>query len=209
MSAHDATTAPLLGEPLPIELMNTIWADRHGRYDALDSAAGVEAWLTSVDDRLAGEHVVGRGGRPSSATLSRELRQLRNALRALAAIATDDDRPAAASAITDRTAAIDRLNRTAASAPTWLQLTWPDAGVARTTVHSDRTRTDVALASMARQGMQLFAGPDRAELRACHGPGCVLYFLRDHPRREWCSAGCGNRARAARHYRRHRAGTAE
>ncbi|MFD2356647.1 CGNR zinc finger domain-containing protein [Nonomuraea ferruginea] len=28
----------------------------------------------------------------------------------------------------------------------------------------------------------------------------MLYFLRDTPRREWCSAGCGNRARAARHY---------
>ena len=36
-----------------------------------------------------------------------------------------------------------------------------------------------------------------------HAPGCVLYFIKDHPRREWCSTACGNRARAARHYARH------
>jgi predicted RNA-binding Zn ribbon-like protein len=43
----------------------------------------------------------------------------------------------------------------------------------------------------------------RQELRACQGPGCVLFFIRDR-RREWCSHGCGNRARAARHYARAR-----
>jgi hypothetical protein len=46
--------------------------------------------------------------------------------------------------------------------------------------------------------------PDSPRLRACQAPGCVLYFVKDHPRREWCSTACGNRARAARHYRRHR-----
>ena len=39
--------------------------------------------------------------------------------------------------------------------------------------------------------------------RATHAPGCVLYFVQDHPRREWCSTACGNRARVARHYDRH------
>jgi predicted RNA-binding Zn ribbon-like protein len=36
-------------------------------------------------------------------------------------------------------------------------------------------------------------------------PNCVLFFIKDHPRREWCSPGCGNRARVAHHYDRHRA----
>ncbi|WP_225993278.1 CGNR zinc finger domain-containing protein [Actinomadura rudentiformis] len=48
------------------------------------------------------------------------------------------------------------------------------------------------------------ANDDRLQLRACLAPGCVLYFLKNHPRREWCTAACGNRARGARHYRRHR-----
>jgi hypothetical protein len=43
-----------------------------------------------------------------------------------------------------------------------------------------------------------------ALLRACGAPGCVLMFLKDHPRREWCSNACGNRARQARHYDRTR-----
>ena len=33
---------------------------------------------------------------------------------------------------------------------------------------------------------------------------CVQYFVKDHPRREWCSAACGNRARVARHYTKRR-----
>jgi predicted RNA-binding Zn ribbon-like protein len=44
----------------------------------------------------------------------------------------------------------------------------------------------------------------REALRACHALGCVLLFLKDHPRREWWCNACGNRARQARHYaRRH------
>jgi predicted RNA-binding Zn ribbon-like protein len=41
-----------------------------------------------------------------------------------------------------------------------------------------------------------------AGLGACHGPNCVLYFARVPARRQWCSTGCGNRARVARHHRR-------
>jgi len=51
----------------------------------------------------------------------------------------------------------------------------------------------------------LRAGPDR--IRRCAGHGCVLHFY-DTSRsgnRQWCSmAGCGNRAKARRHYERAR-----
>jgi len=60
------------------------------------------------------------------------------------------------------------------------------------------------LSSIAHQSIDLLVGEDRVNLRACYAPGCVLYFVKDHPRREWCSHACGNRARAARHYRRHK-----
>lgn len=61
-----------------------------------------------------------------------------------------------------------------------------------------------ALAEVARASIALLGSPDRERLRACGAPGCVLFFLKDHPRREWCSGACGNRVRAARHYRRQR-----
>jgi hypothetical protein len=57
-----------------------------------------------------------------------------------------------------------------------------------------------ALATVATESIDLLAGPDAPQLRACYAPGCVLYFVKDHPRREWCSNACGNRSRVARHY---------
>ena len=58
------------------------------------------------------------------------------------------------------------------------------------------------LAQVAEQAAELLGGQDAARLRACYAPGCVLYFIKTHPRREWCSVACGNRVRAARHYQR-------
>lgn len=60
------------------------------------------------------------------------------------------------------------------------------------------------LASIAQQSIGLLTGEDQRRLRACRAPGCVQYFVKDRLRPEWCSSSCGNRARAARHYRRHR-----
>jgi predicted RNA-binding Zn ribbon-like protein len=64
------------------------------------------------------------------------------------------------------------------------------------------SRAQVVLGAFAIDAIDLLTGPDRRDLRACGAPGCVLLFLKDHPRREWCSAACGNRARQARHYAR-------
>ncbi|WP_440101770.1 CGNR zinc finger domain-containing protein [Streptosporangium sp. H16] len=52
-------------------------------------------------------------------------------------------------------------------------------------------------------------GPRREDLRACTAPRCVRYFVKKHGRQEWCKPSCGNRARAARHYRRHSAADAD
>jgi hypothetical protein len=46
------TKAPLLGEPLPVELMNTIWADRDGVHDALRDPDGTRTWLHAVAARM-------------------------------------------------------------------------------------------------------------------------------------------------------------
>jgi predicted RNA-binding Zn ribbon-like protein len=180
-------------EPVPVRLMNTIWADRHGVHDALTTTENLHTWLTAVapEDRPA----------PKSADLSL-FRTLRDALRRLAALVTDDTRPAAASATTDVNKAIADVNKAARQAPTWPQLDYEDGEL----VASEAGRATPglrALSSIAKQSIELLTGEDRPRLRACYGPGCVLYFVKDHPRREWCSNACGNRARAARHYQRH------
>jgi predicted RNA-binding Zn ribbon-like protein len=181
----------LPAEPAPVRLMNTVWADRAGVHDALVDVGDLRLFLRAVgaadlDEVTPGDLVAAR--------------RLREALRRLAADITDDDRPRAATGMTesDATTAVNtalaslprpRLRRTARG---WL------LGV------EDGNAVDAALAAVARGGAALVA--DLAQpLRACHAPGCVLYFVRDHPRREWCGVACGNRARAARHYRRSRA----
>jgi predicted RNA-binding Zn ribbon-like protein len=169
--------------------MNTVWADRAGVHDALTDADDLQAFLRAVGAPDVGEV------RPGDLAAAR---RLRDALRRLAADVTGDGRlPAAtglgeADAVRVVNAALPRprLRRTVSG---WLLGADDGGGVG------------AALAAIASDGAALVADPGRP-LRACYAPGCVLYFVRDHPRQEWCSVACGNRARAARHYRRLRAG---
>ena len=68
-----------------------------------------------------------------------------------------------------------------------------------------RSRSASALAEIARAAIGLLGGPDRDRVRRC--PSCGDRFLASRPDRRWCSAACGNRARVARHYAKHRART--
>lgn len=128
-------------------------------------------------------------------------RRLRNGLRRLAALLTDDARAAAASSTRDVADAIAEVNNAAAISPATPRLHLL-AGVLRRETPPSATATKDALSTVAAEAIELLTGEAGPRLRACHGPGCVLYFVKDHPRCAWCSATCGNRARAARHYRR-------
>jgi predicted RNA-binding Zn ribbon-like protein len=196
--------ATLLGEPLAVELMNTVRIDRGDVQDALSDDAAAVGWLFAIGDRLEAES----GGRVDSAELSAgavgevagRLRRLRDALRRLAAEMTDDPRAPVTSAIPERQDAIDTLN---ALAPAWPELLWPAGGEPARAFRAAGNPGDLAVSLIAHQAVELFTGARRDQLRACLAPGCLLYFVKQHPRREWCSAGCGNRARVARHYHRH------
>jgi predicted RNA-binding Zn ribbon-like protein len=178
------------GEPLPVRLMSTLWADRYAVHDALAGASDLGAWLvqTGLLERAA----------PSTAQ-AESARHLRDALRRLAAQVTDDARDRAISPL-DLSAAVATINETIAAAPETERLRVATTGLVRDVVEEAAPVT-AALGGVARQGLALVTD-DPTPLRACHAPGCVLYFVKDHPRREWCSLACGNRARAARHYAR-------
>jgi predicted RNA-binding Zn ribbon-like protein len=213
------TAAPLLGEPLPVELMNTIWADHGGVHDELEQPDAAMAWLRAVHPRLDRAPVSVREWltEPSPAgavDTARDLRRLRDALRRLAALVTEDPRSGAASRIEDPAGALAVLNHACAHAPTWSQLDWsqldwsPDWRPTRRALTTG-SAGQVAVSILAESAVELFAGDGRDRLRACLAPGCVLYFIAHPARREWCSSGCGNRARVARHYRRRRPPVAE
>ncbi|MEJ2856826.1 MULTISPECIES: CGNR zinc finger domain-containing protein [unclassified Saccharothrix] len=173
-------------EPRPVRLMNTIRADRSGVHDDLTTVEDLSAWLT---------------GEPATAEDLAAFRTLRQGLRDLAALLTDDTRAIAADR--DRDRAVAAVNAAVRQAVAWPQLD-VEAGELRRRTTADAPAATRVLAATAAEAVDLFTGPDRGLLRACYAPGCVLYFVKDHPRREWCSPGCGNRVRAARHYRRNR-----
>src|SRR4051812_32613127 len=174
--------------------MNTVWADRAGRHDALPDPAGALDWLRAVRERLAPRPAQPTRGladdEPAGlAETAAALRALRDALRRLAAETTADPRTGAIPAGTSRAGALEVLARAGAAAPTWSVLEWPDGGEPTRGVQTAAGAGMAAVSLLAEQAVALFSGPRRGELRACLAPGCVLYFLREHPRRGWCSAG--------------------
>jgi predicted RNA-binding Zn ribbon-like protein len=184
----------LSDEPLPVRLMGTLRAGADGIHDDLSTTADVDEWLDAVGIDRAGAHAT-----------ERELakaRALRDAVRRLAGYVTQDTRPAVASTMTDVAAALDLVNSVAAELPA-PRLALRDG---RLELGAGRGASAVAsgLAQVAEQAVELLGDAEAAKLRACYAPGCVLYFMKTHPRREWCSVACGNRVRAARHYQRAR-----
>jgi predicted RNA-binding Zn ribbon-like protein len=181
-------------EPLPVRLMSTIWADADGPHDDLRTTADLNDWLDAVGVDRAGAHAT--EGELATA------RALRDAVRLLAAHVTGDNRPGAAAATAVVAAALDQLNVTAAELPA-PRLALSD-GRLELALPGGSSPVTTGLAQVAGQAVALLGGEDAGRLRACYAPGCVLYFVKTHPRREWCSVACGNRVRAARHYQRAR-----
>lgn len=181
---------PLTDEPLAVELHNTLYADAGGPADGLADEASARAWLEGLAGRLPEG---GDGPWPTVEELV-ELREgVREALRAVVSGSAPDP------------AALETINRASSRAPRSPRAEWaPGAGAVATIDHHGASRADVVIGALAADAIDLLTGPRRADLRACGAPGCVLLFLKNHPRRAWCSNTCGNRARQARHYRRHR-----
>lgn len=186
--------APSRGQRLAIEFANTTYAVRGEPREGIGTPEHLAAWLRDHADQLT---TVGTG-----AALLRLTPQdvetflgLRNKIRALCGAAVDQE-PAPPTALVV-------LNEAAAAAPRWPQIATSDVGFTAQE-HTDAHWTDAVRAEIARDAISTMTGPDWERLRRCQGPGCVLYFVKDHHRREWCSTQCGTRARVARHYQRHK-----
>lgn len=233
MEVADLTSggAPLLGEPLPIELGNTAYAVRGHPMEGLATVEHLAAWLRDVRPRLAilltDADLLG----VTDADLRLAL-ESREAIRRLAA--------GAAAGHGADPGAVATLNRHARQTPRWHELRIErhqhgpqpveqrgDSAHRLAERHENDTHqpagqgedgTDrpewaepevvvctagrpvaAVLSALAEDAIILFGGPSRHKVHACQGPGCRLHFIRE-TRREWCSGGCGNRARAARHY---------
>ena len=193
--ATPSDTYPALGEPLAIELANTLFTDRGPPLDALTTPAALARWLETNAERI--DQPLPRRLGVGDLERARELRAM---IRALLATAIDVRPPTAAT--------VRRLNDLAAVAPFTPRLHWR-AGEPPKARHSSSGagRLDTLLALLAQSAIDVLGGSGAGRLRRCQAPGCISYYLKDHPRRAWCSPRCGNRVRVARHYQlRRRAG---
>lgn len=188
------------GRPVALDLAVTIHSDGAGGVkDSLVTIEDLAAWLTT-QGRATLERC------ELDAELLRRVRRSRRAIRALLSDLTGAPRTGLDDAgqpfgVAD---AVAILNADARQAPTAVELIVSDGTLAARRQRCDVAPSDLLLGDLADSAVALLTGPDRLRVRACPAPRCVRYFLRQHSRQEWCKPSCGNRVRAARHYRRHR-----
>ncbi len=174
-------------DSLAVRFANTRYAQRGQPVDLLATVRGLQGWLSDN----------GLPGRVSARDVA-AFQELRETARRLLTALTTMTTPAAAD--------VAALNESAAAAPLWPELV-VRASRATDPVVVRRSAADpvpLSLALLAGSVVELLTSDRRARVRACGGPGCVMFFEQTRERRAWCSAGCGNRARVARHYERTR-----
>ena len=103
--------------------------------------------------------------------------------------------------------ALEAINAFAELTPISPRLRTIDGVLVVETASHPQDGADANLSAIARDGMAVLLDPERVRrLRNCANPDCLMIFVAENSKRIWCSAaGCGNRARAARHYHRHHA----
>jgi predicted RNA-binding Zn ribbon-like protein len=180
-------TEPLAGEPLALDLVNTVATLPGGEVDLLDSADHLRAWLAAERGRLD----ITDGQIDLSAV---------RILRAHITHAVE----AASAGTPPPPEALRAITGAQQNAPAYQELGWNGQTIT-VTARRPGNATAVLLAQLAEAAATLLASPAIGLVRRCEGPGCRMLFLPAHPRRRWCSpATCGNRARVARYYQRHK-----
>lgn len=187
MRVFQNTPFPRRGGPPAVDLVNTEVVVRGQPGDLLADDETVAAWFEFERERL---ELSVDAGRPSL----EEVHRLRAALRrTFTAIVGGDPPPREP---------LEEINAAAGREPVGIALEWEEAPCVRTRGGDGELPTD-GLAAVGRSAVTFLAGPDRARLRKCGNPRCVLFFLASNRRQHWCSEACGRRVRIARHERLH------
>src|SRR5437588_507389 len=171
----------LLGEPLAVDLVNTLVPPSFGG-DLVATPERVVEWVQAEAERLPADALQPPGVTP--------LAVLRHALRALLEAALDGTTPSPA--------LLRTVNAASRAGAQYVELDWTAGGRPHARPRGGlRWRGDpgvLLLAEIARSGIQLLGGSDRRRLRRCEGPDCTLLFVATNRQRRWCAPHlCGNR----------------
>ncbi|MCX5198918.1 ABATE domain-containing protein [Streptomyces sp. NBC_00249] len=182
---------PLVGEPLALDLLNT----RPAAADLLDDPGALAAWLAEEAGRLEPAGEVGEAELAA-------VRAVREAAGPLLDAARRGERPPARE--------LRALNGILAAAPARREVVWGEQGGPGVVSRRGADAARRLAGELAEAVAELLTDPRVGQVRECEGEGCVLLFLPANPRRRWCVASvCGNRARVARYYVRHKGGAQE
>lgn len=177
------------GEPLAVDLADTLITVREPPVDLLADEEANRVWWGLQQDRLP-------GGPPPPLEPTVELRQaIRHILDARLVEEVPDE------------AAVACVNTAAAIAPSTRSLVHTSSGwAAIITRHAPADRPyRLALAAVAESLIDVLTGPTQERLRRCQNRACSMLFVASDARRKFCTQNiCANRTRVARHYQRHR-----
>ncbi|HEY1974269.1 MAG TPA: CGNR zinc finger domain-containing protein [Pseudonocardia sp.] len=168
---------PLPGEPMALDLVNTVWMQHGHPVDLLTLPDGTARWLADA----------GLPDHPSGPAVTAALLTAREAIRG------HFEQPESESARAALNTVLDWGRHRSSLGP---------AGPETIGELADPERRAGWLAAI--NYLELLTA-DASRVRRCAHPECVLHFYDTSPKRSrrWCSmAGCGNRAKAARHYAR-------
>jgi predicted RNA-binding Zn ribbon-like protein len=184
----DADDFPILGEPLTVELANTLYTHSSGVIDFLGSADLVTSWFA----KAPGAAALSLPSRLSVADAD-AIRQIRDATHgALGSLVSGRAR------VDPRHVSV--LNHHAAAASCHWHLEWSDdAGATAQRVYGGR-KPDAFRAQLAGEVIAFLGGPQRSQVRRCAHPDCEMFFVQHHHKRRFCHESCAHRARQARYY---------
>ncbi|MER6995713.1 CGNR zinc finger domain-containing protein [Streptomyces sp. NPDC000410] len=189
-----ADVPPLNGEPLPLEFVNTVFPVRGTLRDGLRTPEHLIWWLRSCRGRLATD-LPDDALNGITPTDTHCFILLRDAAHRLVSAYVHEREPDGWD--------VAQINRASSMGRPWPLLRWEADGTPSSVEVSITPPVLAVQAEIAHALIRVLDGTSGLEPRACPAPGCVFFFDHARSRREWCSTGCGNRARAARHYARH------
>lgn len=187
------------GNDLSLDFINTYIVSKGEMVDLLGDFGDVVSWLleTGCIDPGTAERMINLGHRQGGDELEK-VREFRAQLKDIVE-AVSEGKPL-------RISSIDPVNRILSEESSYSRLILID-GKARLITYSPSAGLNPRL-PIAKAFAELLVNKDLSLVRKCSNPECVLFFYdesKNHGRR-WCSMDrCGNRMKAALHYRRKRA----